>query len=204
MSVSQQGGGGGSGADQVEFRERVTASSGGDADDDRTMTVGNRGMPSRAARNRYIIGTLDSKAQPDSESSTYFYSEGKTMNDTGVHGGDPSGPTHADWASKNEVPPGATPWGEGHDHPTGARYVGAEARNPMGSIRDDIRMAAQEGHATSWVRLTTGEVIQIDTNGGWVQQIRGPLNANPAAFPQPVQIPRDMLLVPERHPMLGI
>jgi hypothetical protein len=94
-----------SGAQQVEFVETVSAVSGDEAlGDDGTVLAGKRDMPSAAARNRYIVQTLDAMAQSDSESSTYFYSEGRTMGDTGPHAGSPSDPTHCDWAPKSEVP----------------------------------------------------------------------------------------------------
>ena len=194
-----------SGAQQVDYVETVSAVSGDEAlGDDGTVLAGGRDMPSAAARNRYIVKTLDAMAQSDSESSTYFYSEGRTMGDTGPHAGSPSDPTHCDWAPKSEVPPGATPWGEGQAHPTGARYVGAEARSPIKTLEVDIRLSLQE-QTTSWVRLTTGETIQIDPNARIISQIRGPLGGLPAAFSQPVPIPQDIILsTPIRRPLLGI
>jgi hypothetical protein len=77
------------------------------------------------------------------------------------------------------------------EHQESPKYVGAEAKAPLKSIYDDM-VAAYTHRSNSWIRLTTGEIIVIDYNGGMISQIRPPLNGLPAAFPQPVPVPLDI------------
>jgi RHS repeat-associated protein len=188
----------------VERTETVEAgSSPPDDSDDAGMTVSAKDGPSRNQRNRYIIKSLDALADPSGENAEYFYSQGKSMHNT-----DPvyfEG-RHADWVGPGgdgqKIPAGAVRLGEGQTHPT--NDFGDEARHPLGSIADDMRLAVQF-KSNSWVRLTTGEIIVIDPNAGMVSQIRPPLNGAPVAFPNPVQIPSDILrYTPQPKPMRPI